>query len=185
MELVGITQKEWDEAWYKLPPVLRYAAEESQNMKFGYPLLRVGDLLVWPDDNIASDVVNQRLSDTLAGIKFSLYGEAEKLASFSSAHFEEFDGPLTISNATKLYGTLWYGNRHPTLVISSKENKEDMMRKLIPNLEMKWHKGKRSFQFHGAVWKDSEEITDGKVYMLNENEPCSPKLNGWFEVKTT
>jgi hypothetical protein len=72
---------------------------------------------------------------------------------------------------------------HPTLILSSKANKEEMMRKLIPNLEMKWYKGKRSFQFNGAVWTDSEEITDGKVYMLNHNKTCIPRFNGWFDTE--
>ena len=183
MELVGVLQKEWDEAWYRLPPELRYCADEGKNTEFGKALLRVGDLLIWVDENIPSDVVNQRLADTLAGIKFSRYGEADKLATFTSKHFEEFDGQLTIEKATKLYGTLWYGNLHPTLVLSSKKNKEEMMRKLVPNLEMKWYKGKRSFQFYGAIWTESEEVTDGKIYMLNHNDPCNPKLNGWIDVE--
>lgn len=182
MDLIGISQAQWDETWYRLPASIRYIADEAQENEFKLPLLRIGNLFVYPDETIAKEIVNQRVSDTMAGMRDGINQDHLTLSRFTTSHFEEFDGPLNLANTTKLYGTLWYGNCHPTLILSSKENKEDMMRKLIPNLEMKWHKGQRSFKFHGAIWTHCTEITDGKVYMLNDFYPGDAKFNGWLDT---
>jgi hypothetical protein len=166
-----------------LEPERRSDGEEYFGLKGDAALIKLGDLLVWSDKEIQEGSINDRVSEALEKERQRVRSEAPTPGRFTSQHYEEFDGDFTVKRAQSFFANLWYGNLHPTLILSSKENKEEMMRKLIPNLEMKWHKRRKGFLFNGAIWVDAEEISDGKVYMLNDKQPNDPKFNGWFDTK--
>jgi hypothetical protein len=101
-------------------------------------------------------------------------------------HLEECDTDvLTISAVNRAFGTMWFGDERPTVIISSRAIKEQMMclirREYLKPLP--WAKNlEEGFLFNGAYWIHAECIKDGEIHMHNSRFPDSERFNGWFKV---
>lgn len=104
---------------------------------------------------------------------------------FTLQHLADFDHPtLTLTNVHKAFGTLWYGDNRPTLILSNPEL-YSRFRTLLAPMQRRWEGPfKRGLMFNSAYWwaSTSPELRDGKILLLNENSPEDPKMNGYIQV---
>lgn len=100
-------------------------------------------------------------------------------------HLQEFDGGPPFTAAQKAYGSLWYGNQRPDIILSSEAMMKRMIKRLIPSQHKPVMYGKNfGFMFNSAKWSHPDglgfEIEDGWVFMLNTGNPTDIKLNGCY-----
>lgn len=98
-------------------------------------------------------------------------------------HLEDCDGEGPLGAATRAYGTLWYGNQHPDLILSSEDMMNNTMRKFKPGAIRPVMYGNNSaFFFNGAIWSYPEDRDFDKewVFMLNTKNPLNFQLNGCY-----
>jgi hypothetical protein len=96
-------------------------------------------------------------------------------------HLEECDGEPPLTGATKAFGALWYGNQKPTLILSSRNLKDDMIMRIKPdNIRLTARDGKLSFMFNGAIWTHQDGIEEDVIVLLNEKFPEDDRFNGFY-----
>ena len=105
----------------------------------------------------------------------------QTIAGYAAQHLNELDGPFAVTNTMKAFGSLWFGSAKPTLILSSMAVKKEMVKRIIQIVPVNVS-GHFGFKWNGADWIDDDRITDGRIFMLNENYPMSPRYNGWFMV---
>jgi hypothetical protein len=184
---VGVTQKQFGETWDCMPSSMRFWAEGEDRYKAGYVCYVLGGLLIWLDYLLPADQVSgevqRELEYVLTKSKYAGWEGVQEIMR-EAAHLPDFDGPrLLITNIQKAYGTLWHGHQKPTLIVSSEAIKEEAQAKIVSDYLVPVERfGRKGFKFNIAAWISSHEITDGKVYLLNEKEPEDARLSGWLQV---
>jgi hypothetical protein len=113
--------------------------------------------------------------------------EYEPFLGYECIHIKDGDGMPPFTGAMRVYGTLWYGNFRPTLILSSHEYLRKMLHciipeKIVPTIYLKNGWRVLGFVFGEAIWTEHERCGD-RVYMLNESNPKNPKLNGYYMPK--
>lgn len=81
----------------------------------------------------------------------------------------------------KAFGSLWYGDVKPTLILSTEAVMMRTLRILMPSARKPaMYGGNTGFMLNGAIWSHDGEVEEGVVYVLNQNFILDSKLNGFY-----
>ena len=92
------------------------------------------------------------------------------------------EGKPPLTGANTCWGTLWYGNIHPTVILSSYAIKMQFAKIMKPgHVVPVWYRNHFGFHFCGSPWVNDESL-DGTdwIVMLREDMPDDPRLNGCY-----
>ena len=79
---IAVTQKQFDETWNSLPVEMRYWNEESLRSKAGIRCFQLGNLLLWADNLLPEDQIDDHVSNELIKLKGYKDGWIKQWAAF-------------------------------------------------------------------------------------------------------
>lgn len=101
------------------------------------------------------------------------------VSGFTVRRITDADKKPPMTAAMTCFGSLWWGTKKPTLILSTKRFMEWIRDRIMKPDQVTPVNG--GFLFNGAVWTYRDTIQPGWVFMLNEEYPNDPKFNGCYQ----
>jgi hypothetical protein len=91
---------------------------------------------------------------------------------------------VTMAFMQTCYGTLWYGNERPTLIVMHPSRWKEITDKVPREQQLFNPKRKfKSVRFNDADMAEDQRVPDSVVWFINEKYPNDPKRTRCFQIK--